>query len=110
MAFHSILTVLDAADTEDLTTLDTLKDELGITTNDRDGSLRRIIRQASSDIATYCNRTFGKARYQETFPNEVRALRDWNDPSEFGIRLRRLPVIEVETVVDGWGTTLTTDD
>ncbi len=60
------LVVLTAAPTILLETLDHIKEELGITDSSQDGLLTRMLRDASSAIARYCNRSFGAQRYQET--------------------------------------------
>jgi hypothetical protein len=99
---ESILTVLEPATTHDLTTLDTLKQDLGIETNDQDDQLRRVIRSASSAIADYTNRVWGMERVQEDFLPERCTFRNWNGLVFPGIQLKRTPIIEIESITD-WG-------
>lgn len=97
------LRVLTPADTQDLTTLDTLKDELGITDSSQDTRLQRWISDSSAQIADYCNRVFGWELVEETFQT-ARLERHSEE-----LRLSRWPVTEVDSVmVDGMA--LTTDD
>lgn len=65
-----MLRVLTPARTNDLTVLETAKDELGIPADDtsKDDRLGRLIAQASSMVANACGRQgFGRALYEETF-------------------------------------------
>lgn len=62
----SILTVTVAATTHDLTTLETVKDELG-SPDVPDATLRRWISDASNRCADFCNRVFGKETVSEEF-------------------------------------------
>lgn len=49
-----------------LTSLATLKDELGITDSSKDVSLRRTIAQSSAKIETYVDRTLGRTIWTDT--------------------------------------------
>jgi len=55
--------------TTKLTTLDTVKAELGIADNTQDALLNTLIEQASSFIKNYCEREFGRATYREFVPS-----------------------------------------
>lgn len=93
----SSLTVVDSADSYDLTVLETVRAELGITDHSEDVNLTRWIRQASGAISAYCGgRVFAKETVSETFRAEscVNAL-----------ILSRTPIASV-TSVDENGSTL----
>ena len=62
----SFLTVTTAA-SQLLTTLGTVKDELGITDNKSNRTLTRYIKIASSAASTYCRRVFLAQSYHEMF-------------------------------------------
>ena len=64
---NSILTVTTAADTHDLTVLDTVKEELGRTVSATDAQLTRWIHEASTQIASHCRRVFAAETVQEVF-------------------------------------------
>jgi hypothetical protein len=66
-AMSSIVTVLVPADSFDLTTLDDVKLELGITGTGEDAKLQRWITQASYIVANYCKRVFARETISETF-------------------------------------------
>lgn len=101
MRVSSIVTVLEAAETNDLTVLDTLKEELEVTDTTQDGRLTRWIHEASAEIARWVGRTLGRETVSEAF------YVDWhyNGP----LRLARYPVAYV-TSVTAAGRLLTTDD
>lgn len=89
----SILTVTDAADTQDLTILSTVKSELEITATTDDDFLGTLITESSVAIATYCNRVFGKETVSEQF--RLTCRRD-------KLMLARVPVDTITSVtVDG---------
>ena len=81
-----------------LTTLATLKTELGITGSTHDTRLTALISQVSAAIETFCGRRF-----------ERRAVTDIFVPSPRTIYLTAWPVVSVTSVTSG-GTVLTTDD
>jgi hypothetical protein len=75
-----VLTIIGQAAPRDLSTLDTVKGELGARAKGRtDESLARLIRSASSAIARHCGRQFQREtlRQQETFsrPGPIFLLR-----------------------------------
>jgi hypothetical protein len=61
-----VLTVLSAATNTKLTTLETVKEELGITHMDSDIKLLRIIQEASDAVFRFCDRMFALQSYRET--------------------------------------------
>lgn len=83
-----MLTVDTPATTYDLTVLESVKEELGIKTNDRDARLRSLIRRASGIVADHCRRVFAKETVTET-------LRLVDRPH---IALQRFPVSSVTSV------------
>jgi hypothetical protein len=99
-----MLSVVTEADDQNLTSLDHVKEELGLTDGTQDTKLTRFIEQASAICATYCNRVFG----QETVTEVVRLSRC--RPS---ISLTRYPVASITSVVEGLSgdpTTLAADE
>src|SRR5262245_16152636 len=92
------MTVLDRAVTNDLTTVQMVRGELGLTTPDPDMDTRLsyLITQASSAISGYCGRVFGAERVEEVF---------WPDHTYFSypyadtLILARPPIISVESLI-----------
>lgn len=66
------VTVIDAATSFALVSLDHVKDELGISAGDvsKDAQLKRYIDQCSSLVHTYCQRIFPKQTYRNTFSRD----------------------------------------
>jgi len=88
-----LLRVVTAADDQDLTDIETLKEELGITESGQDEKLERLINEASADCARFCNRVF----IQETVEEIHRDVRDLK-----AFSLDRFPVPSITSVaVDG---------
>lgn len=82
---------IDLADSIALTTLATVKDELGITATTWDEALKRRILVASEAIAGHCNRTFRRAEVTETLrPSGAQV-----------IVLSRTPVVEIASITEG---------
>jgi hypothetical protein len=100
MQSQTIATVTSAASSYDLTTLDVIKDELGITDNASNAKLQRYLTSASSAIAQFCNRVFPAETLQEQFW----ATRDrWPRLIRGGIpniQLSRWPVVSVTSVTE----------
>jgi hypothetical protein len=98
-------TVIAPAETYDLTTLATVKDELSITTNVSDATLKRYISSASAAAAQYCNRVFPVEAVSDTFLK----IRDPRRGLFYGriepLQLSRWPVIAVASLIED-GTTL----
>lgn len=63
----STLEVITPAPTGDLTTLETVKAELGITGDEHDAFLSRKIAEVSENMARYRGYPFGRQTYRETF-------------------------------------------
>lgn len=94
---NSLLTVLAASNTYDLTILATVKGELGITDQTLNDQIDAWIDQASAAIAAYCNRVFGLETVQEEFwPDRSDILTEGVAP----LRLERWPVSSVTSVVE----------
>jgi hypothetical protein len=106
-----ILTVLEHAESQDLTTLETVREELGITDNAQDGRLRRLIAEASADIVNWCRRPLREERVKEEFRFGPRVQWGWsdswryrhrNEPFNERLVLQRKPVAMIDTLtVDG---------
>lgn len=100
MEIYSTLTVVTPADSQDLTTLETVKRDLGITDEDevRDVRLTDYIQQASGACADYCGRTFGEETVSETFRWRRRPrVSNLRWPL---LRLERRPIVSVTSVVE----------
>lgn len=108
METDSILTVVTPADTQDLTTLAIVKDELGITDTSTDSLFSRWISECSEQIAAYLNRSFGQATVTETFrqpyiPHSSFYLmrsHSFPAPRQGPLTLRMWPVVSVTSVVE----------
>lgn len=98
-----ILTVTTAADSYHLTTVATVKAELGIATADQsqDDNLLRWIGQASGTIAAMCKRVFGLETVSQVFRTEVGEIN--------ALLLARYPVTAITSVTED-GTVLDTTD
>lgn len=86
-----MLEVITSAVNKRLTTLTTVKSELGIPESDtsQDALLTSLIDQASDAIVTFCGRPFAKESYRETLPG-------------YGTNrliLSRTPVVEITSVM-----------
>lgn len=86
-----MLTVTTAADSYDLTTLETVKEELGDTTGVTDTLLRRWITEESANVARYCGRVLARETVTETFDLPV---------VRRNLRLNRFPVASVTSVIE----------
>lgn len=93
-----MLTVITPANTHDLTTIETVRAELGITDRAEDENLARWITQASRVIGEYCNRVFAKETVAETFRLPAFTKDD--------LVLSRYPIKEIVSVTEN-GTALT---
>lgn len=108
MASNSILTVITDALSRDLTTLATVKDELGITDGTSNARLSRWIHEASGLIESYCDQVFAQQTVQETFrqfhiPHSTfHLLRNHGQPTPRSgpLVLRRHPVASIVSVVE----------
>lgn len=90
---RSILTIVTATDTYDLTLRQTVKDELGLTNGSKDSLIDRYIDVASSAIPAYLNRVLAQETVSET-------IRDFCHAQ--ALPLKRTPVTDIDSVtVDG---------
>lgn len=105
---ESVLTVVTAATTQDLTILETAKDELGITDSSTDTLMSRWISESSAQIAAYTNRVFGQETVLETFrqpyiPHSSFHLMRYHSIAhsrEGALALRRFPIASVTSVIE----------
>jgi hypothetical protein len=96
---NSVLTVNTVATTYDLTTLATVKAELGLTTTAEDTNLATWITQASAACAAYCNRVFGLETVTEVFRNKfLYPFRSDNYRNIASIILTRTPVTSLDVL------------
>lgn len=87
-------TVIDTPnETQDLTTLDSIKAELGIAGTTEDDYLCNQIHYASQQFASMCNRTFA----EETLTDYFRVDVEHDGP----LQLSRIPVTEILAVNEG---------
>lgn len=110
-----MLQVIAAASTYDLTTLATFKEEVEATGTADDQFISQLIRQASGDIARYCNRVFAAETVRETFRINTGLLypgcgvpataADGACRGVSGLLLQRLPVSELVSISEE-GTTV----
>lgn len=87
----SSITVITPAESYDLTTINSVKAELGISDNSEDEHLYRWIRQASGVIADYCNRVFAEETLEETFRSATNADT---------LVLARCPIVSIASIVE----------
>jgi len=92
-----MLTVVTPADSYDLTRLDTVRAELGISIGSEDDNLARWITQASNAVAKHCNRVFALETVAETFRF---GWRHREFQSDDGITLARFPVASIVSVIE----------
>lgn len=91
MQYVSNIEVLIEADSQDLCTLDQVKDFLNITTDTDDARLTDLIAFASGVISSICDRSFGAAQVEETVTV--------TGPSDGGgLVLSRYPVITIDSI------------
>jgi hypothetical protein len=93
-----MLTVLTPATSYDLTTVETVKTELGLTGSTDDAFLGTLIRQASDDVARYCRRVLATESVREVF----RTGRSYARPCDFDapLWLARTPVVAVTSLIE----------
>lgn len=83
-----MIEIVTAAIEQKLTTVATVKADLGITGADQDVQLGALIDQASAAIASWCGRTFGVETVRDTL-----VVDSWSDRSS--LLLGRWPVVAV---------------
>jgi hypothetical protein len=98
---RSIVTVTSAAASINLTDLETVKTELGITDDSQDEQIEQWIAQASAIAATYCRRVFGEETVRETFRPEYNGY-SCATYREF-LPLSRTPVSSITSVTNDDG-------
>src|SRR5262245_289860 len=97
---HSFLVVLTEATETDLTTLDDLKLELGITGTTEDAALQARITRLSEQIAEYCDRVLGLREVEETFAFTGNGCCrcPCAGPTPFPLVLTQYPVTEITSL------------
>jgi hypothetical protein len=94
--------IVNVANTNrDLTTLATIKDELGITDTSLDAKLSRYITEASGIIAEWCNRVFAIETVTETMRNASRRSYSISNPwqgQQQALILQRYPVVSLISI------------
>jgi hypothetical protein len=98
---RSITTVITKAVSRDLTTLDTAKEELGITGTSYDARLKRWIREESAAVETFCGRKLVNETLQQVFTGDQVGHRT-------DLILALYPVTEVVSVT--WNNEVLTPD
>lgn len=86
-----MITVTVASTNVSLTSLDTVKAELGVVDRSSDDKLKALISQASGVVASYCNRVFGLETVTEIF--RVRC-------GTHGLIAGRYPIKEITSIVE----------
>jgi hypothetical protein len=91
---QQILNVITESSTQDLVSLDDMKQKLHIPPTDttKDFLLQEIITNTSGAIAEMCNRVFGKGKVEETFYQ----LEDATTPATRRLYLSRWPVAKAD--------------
>jgi hypothetical protein len=92
-----MLIVLTPATTYDLTTLETVKTELEITGSTQDSFIGELIRQASGDVARYCNRVLALESVREVIRIPWRSTAGEESSR---LWLRRVPVVSITLVTE----------
>src|SRR5262245_46241075 len=102
---RSKLVIEEPAESKNLTVLQTVKAELGITTDEKDAVLEGLISQASDIVAAYCDRVFARETVTEHFWPERRSwYENWD-----ALVLSRTPIEEIISVTHD-NSILTTGD
>lgn len=110
---HSILTITTPADSYDLTTLASVKLELGLADRKQDPRLKSWIRQASGAISDHCKRVFAQESLSEQFrigTSPWTTPNHWGDASHRELILSRSPVIDLTAIVENDATLDTVAD
>lgn len=106
MTIKTISTVVTPAASYDLIDLVTVKEELSITDNSKDGVLRRYIKGASAAAAQYCNRKFQVETVQDTMQRDRIFSPVFAGPDL--LQLSRWPVVAFTSITEN-GVALTKD-
>jgi hypothetical protein len=91
-------TVIAAAESYDLVTLDDLKDDLSISGTDSDAFLARAISKASAAAAQYCNRVFALETVEDVFDLTFSRLQA---SGEQALQASRFPIASIASLVEG---------
>lgn len=86
-------TVSVQAASQNLTVLDTVKQELGISNNDSDDLLQRFISEQSDAVNAYCGRRFSRETIIDSFNVQVGTCSP--------LILSRSPIVSVTSIVEG---------
>lgn len=98
MRLTTITSVTEAAESYDLTTLDVVKDELGIADGKSDATLKRYLGWASAALSAECNRVFAAETVQDkVWP--ATGLSPLSSGFEV-LQLSRFPVIAVVSLTE----------
>ncbi|MCO5129233.1 MAG: phage head-tail connector protein [Xanthobacteraceae bacterium] len=95
-----MLSIITPADSPDLATLAVVKAALGISDSSEDATLAALITQASSAIATACNRVLLAETVEQTFRSSG---------GRRGLLMTRYPVTSVVSIMEGETTLAETD-
>jgi hypothetical protein len=90
----SNVTVINAAASQDLTTLATVKTIMGITGSAQDALISLLIPMGSNEVASFCNRVLGQETVSQRF------FLNWHDRPEI-LQLDRFPVASIASVTEG---------
>lgn len=91
---RSKLVVEASAESKNLTVLDTVKMELGVTGSENDQQIEALICAASDIVAAHCNRVFARETVTETFfPERSRSWECWQT-----LVLNRTPVEAIVSI------------
>jgi hypothetical protein len=102
---QSIVTVTVPATSYDLIDMDTVKEELDITTTTNDSRLQRWIAEESARVSSYCDRVF----QMETLSEVIRLpYAAGTFSSGAALQLARWPIISVTSVTEGTSLLATT--
>jgi hypothetical protein len=102
---RSKLIIDEAAESKNLTVLDAVKLELGITGSESDVKIEALICTASDIVAAYCDRVFARETVTEIFfPDRHRWYEYWDT-----LVLARTPVEEIISVTHDSAVLTTTD-
>ncbi len=99
MSYSQQSIVIQPATSSLLTTVDAVKAELGISTSTDDAFFSNLIRYASSQIALYCNQTFGIETRRDIFRQSRSNFDRYNDDDDGkAIWLKKTPIVSVTSI------------
>lgn len=97
-----VTSVLIPASSYNLTVIETVRADLGITDHDEDENLARWIMQASGAIARHCKRVFARETVRDIFRQEC-------SESDKKLFLSRYPIMSITSVIESGSTLAITD-